>query len=34
LQEAELGPLPEGIYRVTAFGASSVEPVTELVTVI
>ena len=32
--EAELGPLPEGLYRVTAYGASSVEPVTELVTVL
>jgi pimeloyl-ACP methyl ester carboxylesterase len=32
--EAELGPLPEGVYRVTAYGASSVEPVTDLVTVL
>jgi hypothetical protein len=32
--EAELGPLPEGLYRVTAYGSSSVEPVTELVTVL
>jgi Lecithin:cholesterol acyltransferase len=32
--EAELGPLPEGLYRVTAYGASSVEPVTDLVTVL
>jgi pimeloyl-ACP methyl ester carboxylesterase len=32
--EAELGPLPEGVYRVTAFGEGSVEPVTDLVTVL
>jgi pimeloyl-ACP methyl ester carboxylesterase len=32
--EAELGPLPEGAYRVTAFGAGTVEPVTDLVTVL
>lgn len=32
--ESDLGPLPEGVYRVTAYGASSVEPVTELVTVV
>jgi hypothetical protein len=32
--EAELGPLPEGLYRVTAFGAGPVEPVTDLVTVL
>jgi pimeloyl-ACP methyl ester carboxylesterase len=32
--EAELGPLPEGVYRVTAFGAGTVEPVTDLVTVL
>ena len=32
--EAELGPLPEGLYRVTAYGASTVEPVTDLVTVL
>ncbi len=32
--ETDLGPLPEGVYRVTAYGASSVEPVTELVTVV
>jgi hypothetical protein len=31
--EAELGPLPEGVYRVTSLG-SSVEPVTDLVTVV
>jgi hypothetical protein len=31
--EAELGPLPEGVYRVSALG-DSVEPVTDLVTVI
>ena len=30
--EAEPGPLPEGLYRT--YGASSVEPVTELVTVL
>ncbi len=30
---AELGPLPEGTYRVTALGSAMVEPVTELVTV-
>jgi pimeloyl-ACP methyl ester carboxylesterase len=32
--EAEVGPLPEGVYRVTAFGAGTVEPVTDLVTVL
>jgi hypothetical protein len=32
--EAELGPLPEGAYRVTAFGDGPVDPVTELVTVL
>jgi hypothetical protein len=32
--EAELGPLPEGVYRVTAFGHGPVEPVTDLVTVL
>jgi len=32
--EGELGPLPEGVYRLTAFGADTVEPVTELVTVL
>jgi hypothetical protein len=32
--EAELGPLREGVYRVTAFGAGTVEPVTDLVTVL
>ena len=31
--EAELGPLPEGVYRVTSLGAG-VEPVTDLVTVV
>jgi hypothetical protein len=31
---AELGPLPEGAYRVTAFGEGPVEPVTDLVTVL
>ena len=30
----ELGPLPEGVYRLTAFGAGAVEPVTDLVTVL
>jgi pimeloyl-ACP methyl ester carboxylesterase len=32
--ESELGPLPEGVYRVTAFGGGTVEPVTDLVTVL
>ena len=32
--EGELGPLREGVYRVTAFGSGTVEPVTELVTVL
>jgi hypothetical protein len=32
--EAALGPLPEGMYRVTAFGEGLVEPVTDLVTVL
>ena len=32
--EAELGPLPEGLYRVTVFGQGAVEPVTDLVTVL
>jgi len=32
--EAELGPLPEGVYRVTAFGSGAVEPVSDLVTVL
>jgi Lecithin:cholesterol acyltransferase len=31
---AELGPLPEGVYRVTVFGAGTVEPVTDLVAVL
>jgi hypothetical protein len=31
--EAELGPLPEGLYRVTSMGGT-VEPVTDLVTVV
>lgn len=30
----ELGPLPEGVYRVTALGAGAVDPVTDLVTVL
>jgi hypothetical protein len=32
--QAELGPLPEGVYRVTAYGEGLVEPVTDLVTVL
>ena len=32
--EAELGPLPEGVYRVTAVGEGPVEPVTDLVAVL
>jgi hypothetical protein len=32
--EGELGPLPEGVYRLTAFGAGAVEPATDLVTVL
>ena len=32
--EAELGPLREGVYRVTVLGAGTVEPVTDLVTVL
>jgi hypothetical protein len=32
--EAELGPLPEGVYRVTVFGAGAVDPATDLVTVL
>jgi pimeloyl-ACP methyl ester carboxylesterase len=32
--EGELGPLPQGVYRVTAFGTGTVEPVTDLVTVL
>jgi pimeloyl-ACP methyl ester carboxylesterase len=32
--DGELGPLPEGVYRVTAFGPGRVEPVTDLVTVL
>jgi hypothetical protein len=31
---AELGPLPEGVYRITAFGGEAVEPVSDLVTVL
>ncbi|HEX2495775.1 MAG TPA: hypothetical protein VHK46_02980 [Gaiellaceae bacterium] len=31
---AELGPLPEGVYRVTAYGEGLVEPVTDLVVVL
>jgi Lecithin:cholesterol acyltransferase len=33
-QAAELGPLPQGMYRVTAFGSGPVEPVTDLVAVL
>jgi hypothetical protein len=32
--EAELGPLPMGVYRVSAFGEGPVESVTDLVTVL
>jgi pimeloyl-ACP methyl ester carboxylesterase len=32
--DAELGPLPEGVYRVTAFGEGTVEPVSDLVSVL
>jgi hypothetical protein len=32
--EAELGPLPEGVYRVTAYGEGLVEPVSDLITVL
>lgn len=32
--DAELGPLPEGVYRVTALGAGPVDPATDLVTVL
>lgn len=32
--EAELGPLPEGVYRVTVYGQRRVEPVTDLVAVL
>jgi pimeloyl-ACP methyl ester carboxylesterase len=32
--DAAVGPLPEGVYRVTAFGEGAVEPVTDLVTVL
>jgi hypothetical protein len=31
---AELGPLPEGVYRITAFGGEAVEAVSDLVTVL
>jgi hypothetical protein len=33
-QSTELAPLPEGAYRVTVFGAGSVEPVTDVVAVL
>jgi pimeloyl-ACP methyl ester carboxylesterase len=32
--EVELGPLGEGVYRVTVLGAGTVEPVTDLVTIL
>ena len=32
--EAQLGRLPEGVYRVTALGGGTVEPVSDLVTVL
>jgi pimeloyl-ACP methyl ester carboxylesterase len=32
--KAELGPFPEGLYRVTAFGEGLVDPVTDLVAVL
>lgn len=32
--DAELGPLAEGVYRVTVLGPGTVEPVTDLVTVL
>jgi hypothetical protein len=32
--EVELGPLREGVYRVTVLGAGTVEPVTDLVTIL
>ncbi len=32
--EAELGPLPEGVYRLTAFGTGPVEPVTDVFAVL
>jgi hypothetical protein len=32
--QAELGPFPEGVYRVTAYGEGLVEPVTDLITVL
>jgi hypothetical protein len=32
--EAELGPLTEGVYRVSVLGPAAVEPVTDLVTVL
>jgi hypothetical protein len=32
--DGELGPLPEGVYRVTAFGPGAVDPATDLVTVL
>jgi Lecithin:cholesterol acyltransferase len=31
---AELGQLPEGVYRITVFGGEAVEPVSDLVTVL
>jgi pimeloyl-ACP methyl ester carboxylesterase len=32
--EAEIGPLPEGVYRLTAFGTGPVEPVTDVFAVL
>jgi pimeloyl-ACP methyl ester carboxylesterase len=32
--EAELGPLPEGVYRLTAFGTGAVEPVSDVFAVL
>jgi pimeloyl-ACP methyl ester carboxylesterase len=32
--EAELGPFPEGAYRVTVFGAGAIEPVTDVLVVL
>jgi hypothetical protein len=32
--EAELAPLPEGTYRLTAFGSGRVEPVTDVFVVV
>jgi pimeloyl-ACP methyl ester carboxylesterase len=32
--QAELGPLPEAVYRVTAYGEGLIEPVTDVITVL